>query len=539
MTEAFLCDAIRTPIGRYGGALAGVRTDDLAAIPIRALVERNARVDWEAVDDVVYGCANQAGEDNRNVARMALLLAGLPALVAGTTVNRLCGSSLDAIAIAARAIKSGETQLMIAGGVESMSRAPFVLAKATEAYSRTAKIEDTTIGWRFVNPLMKAKYGIDSMPETAENVAEEFNVARADQDAFALRSQQRAAAAIDAGRLAEEIVPVSIPSRKGDPTIVSRDEHPRATTLEALAKLKGIVKPEGTVTAGNASGVNDGACATIVASEAAARRHGLVPRARIVATSVAGVDPTMMLHGVIPATHKVLKRAGLVRQRSKYARAGVMTERPSVKAEAPNEIWTIDFKGWWRSQNGDRCEPLTVRDAYSRFVLAVELVRSTTEAVRVVLERLFKKHGVPKAIQCDNGVPFISVRARGGLTKLSAWWVALGISVIRSRPGCPQDNGGHERMHRDLREGVQLVPAHSHKAQQATCNAWRQEFNACRPHEALDGRTPSELYKPSPRKMLETRAFYPPAWLTRRVSIGGSIRVQMARVPVSLSLIHI
>ena len=213
-----------------------------------------------------------------------------------------------------------------------------------------------------------------------------------------------------------------------------------------------------------------------------------------------------------------------------------MPERPNVKAEAPNEIWTIDFKGWWRSQNGDRCEPLTVRDAYSRFVLAVELVRSTTEAVRVVLERLFKKHGVPKAIQCDNGVPFISVRARGGLTKLSAWWVALGISVIRSRPGCPQDNGGHERMHRDLRQDVQLVPAHSHKAQQTTCNAWRQEFNHSRPHEALDGKTPSELYKPSPRKMLETRAFYPPAWLTRRVSIGGSIRVQMARVPVSMSL---
>jgi 3-oxoadipyl-CoA thiolase len=311
MTEAFLCDAIRTPIGRYGSALAGVRTDDLAAIPIRALVERNARVDWEAVDDVVYGCANQAGEDNRNVARMALLLAGLPALVAGTTVNRLCGSSLDAIAIAARAIKSGETQLMIAGGVESMSRAPFVLAKAAEAYSRTAKIEDTTIGWRFVNPLMKAKYGIDSMPETAENVAEEFNVARADQDAFALRSQQRAAAAIDAGRLAEEIVPVSIPSRKGDPTIVSRDEHPRATTLEALAKLKGIVKPEGTVTAGNASGVNDGACATIVASEAAARRHGLVPRARIVASAVAGLAPRIMGFGPAPASRKALALAGL------------------------------------------------------------------------------------------------------------------------------------------------------------------------------------------------------------------------------------
>ena len=311
MTEAFLCDAIRTPIGRYGGALASVRTDDLAAIPIRALVERNPRVDWEAVDDVVYGCANQAGEDNRNVARMALLLAGLPTSVAGTTVNRLCGSSLDAIAIAARAIKAGETQLMVAGGVESMSRAPFVLAKASEAYSRAAKIEDTTIGWRFINPLMKAKYGIDSMPETAENVAEEFKVARADQDAFALRSQQRAAAAIDAGRLAEEIVPVSIPSRKGDPTVVSRDEHPRATTLEALAKLKGVVKPDGTVTAGNASGVNDGACATLIASEAAARKHGLVPRARIVASAVAGVAPRIMGFGPAPASRKALALAKL------------------------------------------------------------------------------------------------------------------------------------------------------------------------------------------------------------------------------------
>ena len=311
MTEAFLCDAIRTPIGRYGGALASVRTDDLAAIPIRALVERNPRVDWEAVDDVVYGCANQAGEDNRNVGRMALLLAGLPAIVPGTTVNRLCGSSLDAIAIAARAIKAGETQLMVAGGVESMSRAPFVLAKASEAYSRAAKIEDTTIGWRFINPLMKAKYGIDSMPETAENVAEEFKVARADQDAFALRSQQRAAAAIDAGRLAEEIVPVSIPSRKGDPTVVSRDEHPRATTPEALAKLKGVVKPDGTVTAGNASGVNDGACATLIASEAAARKHGLVPRARIVASAVAGVAPRIMGFGPAPASRKALALAKL------------------------------------------------------------------------------------------------------------------------------------------------------------------------------------------------------------------------------------
>ena len=311
MPDAFLCDAIRTPFGRYGGALASIRTDDLAAIPLRALMERNPRVDWDAVDDVAYGCANQAGEDNRNVGRMALLLAGLPERVPGTTVNRLCGSSLDAIAIAARAIKAGETQLMIAGGVESMSRAPFVLAKAAEAFSRAAKIEDTTIGWRFVNPVMKARYGIDSMPETAENVAAEFGVGRADQDAFALRSQQRASDAIAAGRLAEEIVAVNVPSRKGDPVVVDRDEHPRATTPEALAKLKPIVKADGTVTAGNASGVNDGACATIIASDVAARRHGLTPRARIVASAVAGIAPRIMGFGPAPATRKVLALAGL------------------------------------------------------------------------------------------------------------------------------------------------------------------------------------------------------------------------------------
>ena len=309
--EAFLCDSIRTPFGRYGGALAAMRTDDLAAAPIAALVRRNAKTDWEAVDDVVYGCANQAGEDNRNVARMALLLAGLPASVAGTTVNRLCGSSLDAIAIAARAIKAGEQSLVIAGGVESMSRAPFVLGKAAEPFSRSAKIEDTTIGWRFVNPLMKARHGIDSMPETAENVAAEFGIARADQDAFALRSQERAAGAIAAGRLADEIVPVAIPSRKGDPVMVDRDEHPRATTLDALAKLKPIVKADGSVTAGNASGVNDGACAVIVASEAAARRHGLEPRARIVASAVAGVAPRIMGIGPAPATRKLLAHAKL------------------------------------------------------------------------------------------------------------------------------------------------------------------------------------------------------------------------------------
>ncbi len=311
MIDAYICDAIRTPFGRYGGALATIRPDDLGAIPIRALIERNAGVDWAALDDVIYGCANQAGEDNRNVARMSSLLAGLPAEVAGATVNRLCGSSLDAIGIAARAIKSGETELMIAGGVESMTRAPFVLAKADSAFSRAAKIEDTTIGWRFVNPLMKAQYGIDSMPETAENVAREFGIARADQDAFALRSQERAAAAIAAGRLAEEIVPVTLPSRKGDPVTFAQDEHPRATTLEALAKLKGIVRPDGSVTAGNASGVNDGACAVLIASADAAKRHGLTPRARIVASAVAGIAPRIMGFGPAPASRKALAKAEL------------------------------------------------------------------------------------------------------------------------------------------------------------------------------------------------------------------------------------
>jgi acetyl-CoA acyltransferase len=311
MPYAFLCDAIRTPIGRYGGALASVRTDDLAAIPIRALVDRNPAVDWKAVDDVVYGCANQAGEDNRNVGRMAVLLAGLPVDVPGTTVNRLCGSSMDAIATAAPSIKSGEQSLIDAGGVESMSRAPFVLAKAESAFSRAAKVEDTTIGWRFVNPLTKAQYGIDSMPETAENVAAQFHIARADQDAFALRSQQRALAAIAAGRLAEEIVAVTVPTKKGEPTVVSRDEHPRETTLDALARLKGVVRADGTVTAGNASGINDGACAVIVASEDAAKRHGLAPRARIVAAAVAGVAPRIMGFGPSPAMRKVLALAGM------------------------------------------------------------------------------------------------------------------------------------------------------------------------------------------------------------------------------------
>jgi acetyl-CoA acyltransferase len=312
MDHAFICDAIRTPIGRYGGSLASMRADDLAAHPIKALMERHPGVDWSALDDVIYGCANQAGEDNRNVARMALLLAGLPKEVSGATVNRLCGSSMDAVATASRAIKSGEASFIIAGGVESMSRAPFVMSKADAPFSRNVKLEDTTIGWRFINPLMKAKYGVDSMPETGEIVAEEFHISRHDQDAFALRSQQRAAEAMRTGRLAEEIVPVPIPQKKGPPVTFSADEHPRAdTTLETLSKLKGVVKPEGTVTAGNASGVNDGACALILASESAARKRGLTPRARIVAAAAAGVAPRIMGMGPAPATKKVLAKANL------------------------------------------------------------------------------------------------------------------------------------------------------------------------------------------------------------------------------------
>jgi len=312
MTEVFICDAIRTPFGRYGGALSSIRTDDLATLPLKALMERNPSIDWGSLDDVIYGCVNQAGEDNRNVARMALLLAGLPQTVPGATVNRLCGSSLDAIGTAARAIRCGETQLMIAGGVESMSRAPFVIPKSDSAFSRAAKIEDTTIGWRFVNPLMKSKYGIDSMPETAENVAEEFKVGRAEQDAFALRSQQRWTAAQARGFYRSEIVPVSVPGKKGAITAVDRDEHPRPdATLDGLAKLKGVVKPEGTVTAGNASGVNDGACAMILASDAAAKKHKLTPRARVLAMATAGVAPRIMGVGPAPATRKVLEKTGL------------------------------------------------------------------------------------------------------------------------------------------------------------------------------------------------------------------------------------
>ena len=312
METAYICDGIRTPIGRYGGALASVRTDDLAAIPIAALMERNRGVDWNALDDVIYGCANQAGEDNRNVGRMALLLAGLPKEVPGSTVNRLCGSSMDAVATAARAIKSGEADLMIAGGVESMSRAPFVIGKADAAFSRSLKLEDTTLGWRFVNPLLKAKYGTDSMPETGEIVADEYHISREDQDAFALRSQQRAGDAMRGGRLAEEIVCVPIAQKKGDPVCVREDEHPRPdTTMEALARLKGVVKPGGTVTAGNASGINDGACALLLASGAAVRKYGLTPIARVLAGAVAGVAPRVMGMGPVPATRKVLAKTGL------------------------------------------------------------------------------------------------------------------------------------------------------------------------------------------------------------------------------------
>ncbi|ALP65795.1 3-oxoadipyl-CoA thiolase [Paraburkholderia caribensis] len=311
MTEAFLCDAIRTPIGRYAGSLSSVRADDLGAVPLKALMERNKDVDWSAVADVIYGCANQAGEDNRNVARMSLLLAGLPKDVPGSTVNRLCGSGMDAVGIAARAIKSGEAGLMIAGGVESMSRAPFVMGKATSAFSRQADIYDTTIGWRFVNPLMKQLYGVDSMPETGENVATDYNVSRADQDAFAMRSQQKAARAQQDGTLAREIVSVTIPQKKGDAIVVSKDEHPRETSLEALAKLKGVVRPDGTVTAGNASGVNDGAAALLLANAETAKRFGLTPRARVLGIATAGVDPRVMGIGPAPATQKLLARLNM------------------------------------------------------------------------------------------------------------------------------------------------------------------------------------------------------------------------------------
>jgi acetyl-CoA C-acetyltransferase/acetyl-CoA acyltransferase len=311
MNQAYICDAIRTPFGRYGGALSGVRADDLGAVPIKALMERNPQVDWSAIDDVLYGCANQAGEDNRNVARMSGLLAGLPVEVPGGTINRLCGSGLDAIGSAARAIKSGEARLMIAGGVESMSRAPFVMPKAESAFSRSNAVYDTTIGWRFVNKLMKAQYGVDSMPETAENVAVDFKIEREAQDLMAYNSQLRAAAAIQAGHLAREICPVTIPQKKGDPVVVDTDEHPRATTLEALAKLKGVVRPDGSVTAGNASGVNDGACALLLADGETAKQYGLTPKARVVGMATAGLAPRIMGYGPTPAVLKVLAQTGL------------------------------------------------------------------------------------------------------------------------------------------------------------------------------------------------------------------------------------
>ncbi|RKR44092.1 3-oxoadipyl-CoA thiolase [Paraburkholderia sp. BL17N1] len=311
MNDAFICDAIRTPIGRYGGALKDVRADDLGAVPIKALIERNPGVDWRALDDVIYGCANQAGEDNRNVARMSALLAGLPTEAPGATINRLCGSGMDAVGTAARAIKAGEARLMIAGGVESMTRAPFVMGKATSAFARQADIYDTTIGWRFINPLMKRQYGVDSMPETAENVAVEFSVSRADQDAFALASQQKAAYAQRDGTLAQEIVGVEIAQKKGDPIRVLLDEHPRETSLESLGKLKGVVRPDGSVTAGNASGVNDGACALLLANQQAADQYGLRRRARVVGMATAGVEPRIMGIGPAPATQKLLKQLGM------------------------------------------------------------------------------------------------------------------------------------------------------------------------------------------------------------------------------------
>jgi acetyl-CoA acyltransferase len=311
MKQAFICDAIRTPIGRFGGALRDLRADDLGAIPLRTLQERNPAVDWSVVSEVLFGCANQAGEDNRNVARMSALLAGLPVDVPGATINRLCGSGMDAVGSAARAIKSGEAGLMIAGGVESMTRAPFVMGKADSAFSRNAQIFDTTIGWRFINPQMKALYGVDSMPETAENVASDYQISRADQDAFAVASQNKAAAAQANGVLAEEIIPVIIPQKKGDPVTVLQDEHPRMTSVEALAKLKGVVRPDGSVTAGNASGVNDGACALLLADEEHAKRFGLTPRARVVGMATAGVPPRVMGIGPVPAVQKLLQQTGM------------------------------------------------------------------------------------------------------------------------------------------------------------------------------------------------------------------------------------
>ncbi|PBB91477.1 3-oxoadipyl-CoA thiolase [Mesorhizobium sp. WSM3864] len=401
MTDAFICDYIRTPIGRFGGALSSVRADDLAAIPLKALVERNLGVDWAAVDDVVFGCANQAGEDNRNVARMALLLAGLPQDIPGSTVNRLCGSGMDAVTIAARAIRACEAELMIAGGVESMSRAPFVMPKADTAFSRNAEIYDTTIGWRFVNPLMRKQCGVDSMPETGENVAEEFLVSRADQDAFAARSQDKAVAAQANGRLAKEITPVAIPQRKGEPIVVSKDEHPRAgTTIEALAKLPTPFRQGGTVTAGNASGVNDGAAALIIASEAAARKHGLTPIARILGGAVAGVAPRIMGIGPAPATKKLCARLGLrpdqfdvVELNEAFASQGIAVLRElgiSEQAEHVNPNGGAIALGHPLGMSGARITgtaALELRERGGRYALATMCI-GVGQGIAIALERV-------------------------------------------------------------------------------------------------------------------------------------------------------
>ncbi|MES0189582.1 3-oxoadipyl-CoA thiolase [Mesorhizobium sp. LSJC264A00] len=401
MTEAFICDYIRTPIGRFGGSLSSVRADDVGAIPLKALVERNAGIDWQAVDDVVYGCANQAGEDNRNVARMSLLLAGLPKEISGSTVNRLCGSGMDALTIAARAIKAGEAELMIAGGVESMSRAPFVMPKAETAFSRHAEIHDTTIGWRFINPLMKKQYGVDSMPETGENVAEDFQVSRADQDAFAVRSQDKAVAAQANGRLAKEITPVTIPQKKGDAIIVSKDEHPRAgTTVESLAKLPTPFREGGTVTAGNASGVNDGAAALIIASEAAVKKYGLAPIARVLGGAAAGVAPRIMGIGPAPATQKLCARLGLTPQQfdvielnEAFASQGIAVLRQlgiAEDAEHVNPNGGAIALGHPLGMSGARITgtaALELRERSARYALATMCI-GVGQGIAVALERV-------------------------------------------------------------------------------------------------------------------------------------------------------
>ncbi|MER9964326.1 3-oxoadipyl-CoA thiolase [Mesorhizobium sp. M0045] len=401
MAEAYICDYIRTPIGRFGGSLSAVRADDLGAIPLKALVERNSGIDWAAIDDVVYGCANQAGEDNRNVARMALLLAGLPKEVPGSTVNRLCGSGMDAVMIAARAIKAGEAELIVSGGVESMSRAPFVMPKAETAFSRNAEIYDTTIGWRFINPLMKKQYGVDSMPETGENVAEEFAVSRVDQDAFAVRSQDKAIAAQANGRLAKEITPVTIAQRKGDPAIVSKDEHPRAgMTIEALAKLPTPFRQGGTVTAGNASGVNDGAAALIVASETAVKRYGLTPIARILGGATAGVAPRIMGIGPVPATQKLCARLGLeprqfdvIELNEAFASQGIVVLRQlgiAEDAEHVNPNGGAIALGHPLGMSGARITgtaALELRERGGRYGLATMCI-GVGQGIAVALERL-------------------------------------------------------------------------------------------------------------------------------------------------------